>query len=48
LLISSNDENILIIDSACDQTIVSGSSFIVEQFTGIFYGVDGTWFLTVA
>jgi len=41
LLISSNDENILIIDSACDQSIVSNSSFVVEHYTGVFYGVDG-------
>ena len=41
MLISSNDENILIIDSACDQSIVSNSSFVVEHYTGVFYGVDG-------
>ena len=40
LLITTN-ECILIIDSACDQSIISLSSFVIGQFTGIKYNVHG-------
>ena len=40
LLITTN-ESILIIDSACDQSIISLSSFVVGKFIGIKYGVNG-------
>ena len=40
LLITTN-ESILIIDSACDQSIISLSSFVIGQFTGIRYGIHG-------
>ena len=41
LLISSNDETILIIDSACDQSIVDRLTFVVQQFTSVVYNLDG-------
>ena len=39
--VSSDNENILVVDSGCDQSIVSYSSFVVGCRTGISYSVDG-------
>ena len=35
LVVSSCDESILVVDSGCDQSIVSCSSFVVGYHTGI-------------
>ena len=42
LVISSNNENILLIDNGCDISIISNNSFLIEIFTGTFFNVDGT------
>ena len=37
----SNSEQIMIIDSACDQTVVNNISFVINSYTGIFFNVSG-------
>ena len=41
LFVSSINEEILVVDSGCDQSIISYSSFVVGCHTGIQYSVDG-------
>ena len=40
-LVISLDEEILIIDNGCDQTIININSDLIVTHTGIFYNVDG-------
>ena len=40
-LVISLDEEILIIDNGCDQTIINLNSYLIVTHTGIFYNVDG-------
>ena len=40
-LVICSDESVLIVDSGCDQSIISVSSFVVGCHTGIKYSVDG-------
>jgi hypothetical protein len=40
-LVISLDEEILIIDNGCDQTIININSYLIVTHTGIFYNVDG-------
>ena len=37
----SFDENILVIDNGCDQSIVNINSSLVQYFAGIYYNVGG-------
>ena len=37
----SCDENILVIDNGCDQSIINITSFLIQYFTGIYYNVGG-------
>ena len=37
----SNSEQIMIIDSACDQTVVNNISFVINSYTGVFFNVSG-------
>ena len=41
LNIYTNDEQIMIIDSGCDQTVVNDTSFKIYSHTGIFFNVAG-------
>ena len=36
-----SDENILVIDNGCDQSIININSFLVQSFAGIYYNVGG-------
>ena len=38
----SSDENILVIDNGCDQSIININSFLVQSFAGIYYKIRGT------
>ena len=40
-LVICTDENIIITDSGCDQSIINLNSFLVQSFTGIYYNVGG-------
>ena len=40
-LVICKDENIIITDSGCDQSIINLNSFLVQSFTGIYYNVGG-------
>ena len=40
-LVITRDENCLLIDNGCDQSIVSINSFKIGIHTGTFYNVDG-------
>ena len=40
-LVVTIDENVLIIDNGCDQTIINKSTFNIDTHTGIFYDVGG-------
>ena len=41
LVVCDRSDNVLIIDSGCDQSIISISSFVIGCRTGIKYSVDG-------
>ena len=36
-----DNENLIIIDNGCDQTIINLNSFVVMTFTGILFDVNG-------
>ena len=36
-----SDENILVTDNGCDQSIININSFLVQSFTGTYYNVGG-------
>ena len=40
-LVICKDENIIITDSGCDQSIINLNSFLVQSYTGIYYNVGG-------
>ena len=40
-LVISLDEEILIIDNGCDQTIININSYLIVTHTGIYFNVDG-------
>ena len=40
-LVICTDENIIITDSGCDQSIINFNSFLVQTFTGIYYNIGG-------
>ena len=40
-LVITFNENILVIDNSCDQTIVNINDFLIESFTGIKFNVEG-------
>ena len=37
----SNNEQVMIIDSGCDQTVVNNISFVINSYTGVFFNVSG-------
>ena len=37
----SVDENIAVIDSGCDQCIISNNSFVVKSYSGVYYSIRG-------
>ena len=36
-----SDENILVIDNGCDQSIININSFLIQSFAGIYYNIGG-------
>ena len=40
-----NNENLIIIDNGCDQTIINLNSFVVMTFTGILLMLMVLWLL---
>ena len=40
-LVITHDENILVVDNGCDQSIININSFFVKSFAGVLYNVGG-------
>ena len=40
-LIITTNENIMVIDNGCDQSIINLSSFLIQSFAGVMYNVGG-------
>ena len=40
-IVISLNENLLIIDNGCDQTILDLNSFLVQYFAGINFAIEG-------
>ena len=42
-LVITHDENILVVDNGCDQSIININSFFVKSFAGVSYNVGGAF-----
>ena len=40
-LLITTEENIMVIDNGCDQTIINNNSFLVQSFAGVIFNVGG-------
>jgi hypothetical protein len=40
-LVITTDENILISDSGCDQTIINLNAFLIQTYTGEYFNIGG-------
>ena len=40
-LLITTEENIMIIDNGCEQTIINSNSFLVQSFAGVIFNVGG-------